>query len=63
MLSHKVVIIYTGRSHKNKAQHLEWSDMELNQVSEQVQFSAEEISLEVLICGPRAIEIIKLLEV
>jgi hypothetical protein len=32
------VFVYRGRSHKHKAQHLERSDMDSNQASEQVQF-------------------------
>jgi len=31
-------LFYTDRSHEHKVQHLEWSDMDSNQVSEQVQF-------------------------
>jgi hypothetical protein len=37
--------------------------MDSNKASEQVQFSAQESPFEVQICGPQAIEIIKLHEV
>jgi hypothetical protein len=43
-----------------KAQHSEWSNMDSNQASEQVQFSMAGIPCEVQISGPRVIWIIKL---